>query len=328
MEQRQQQPRSTETTTHAAMPSLTEIAEATADRLASAVAPRNLDDVERLAKRAADARLFGCTSVADAFVRIVTGAEVGVSPYTSLRAIRVYNGIPSMEATLIRGLVLRAKDCEYFELVGEPTAASCTMASKRRGRPEARTTWTIEDAKTAGLLTKDAWKHYPKDLLVARCTTAHVKRHWADVFSGLVPQEELEPIPVGEQPTLTESEVADSLGNSAYRDLLLSLDAQLKAAQNSTDLKAFATAARAAALDKSDREALKGAFSARQAEIKAAAKAAQAAELATHAPLPPVGNGVDDFGPEPADDLTPEREPEQHDPQTGELPMREPGEEG
>ena len=327
--QQEQQQRANETTTAAAPSrySLTEIAEATADRLANAVAPRNLDDVERLAKKAADARLFGCTSVADAFVRIVTGAEMGVRPYTALRAIRVYNGSPVMEATLIRGLIRSARDCDYIRPV-KCTPTECIIESKRNGEPPQRTSWAIDDAKTAGLMAKDNWRHYPQDMLLARATTRHAKEHWADVTSGIGTQEELEPIPVGEQPTLTESEVADSLGNSAYRDLLLSLDAQLKAAQNSTDLKSVAAAARAAALDKADREALKGAFSARQAEIKAAAKAAQAAELATHAPLPPVGNGVDDFGPEPADDLTPEREPEQHDPQTGELPMREPGEEG
>ena len=77
--QQEQQQRANETTTAAAPSrySLTEIAEATADRLANAVAPRNLDDVERLAKKAADARLFGCTSVA---VRVCCRRHLLVRP--------------------------------------------------------------------------------------------------------------------------------------------------------------------------------------------------------------------------------------------------------
>jgi hypothetical protein len=52
-------------------------------------------------------------------------------------------------------------------------------------------TFTIEDAKRAGLLSKDSWQKYTKELLVARAISGCARKVFPDVVGGLYTVEEL-----------------------------------------------------------------------------------------------------------------------------------------
>ena len=112
--------------------------------------------------------------------------------------IHVIEGRPSMSAELMGALVRRAG--HRIRSTGD--AASATAEIVRRDDPEFtyRSTFTIVDAKQAGLLSKDVWKRYPAAMLLARATSAVCRAGAADVLAGVsyVPEE------LGEAPEWVE----------------------------------------------------------------------------------------------------------------------------
>lgn len=117
---------------------------------------------------------------------ILSGQEAGIGPMQSLRQIFVTDdGKVGMAAELMRSLVLK----EGHEIWPEDyTNTRVTMAGRRRGNPDAnptRVTWTIDDAKKAGLLHKKNWTGYPRAMLTARATTELCRLIFADVIAGI-----------------------------------------------------------------------------------------------------------------------------------------------
>ena len=112
--------------------------------------------------------------------------------------IHVIEGRPSMSAELMGALVRRAG--HRIRSTGDSTSATAEIV--RRDDPEFtyRSTFTLDDAKQAGLLSKDVWKRYPAAMLLARAVSAVCRAGAADVLAGVsyVPEE------LGEQPEWVE----------------------------------------------------------------------------------------------------------------------------
>ncbi len=130
----------------------------------------------------------------DIAITIMTGMELGLPPMTALRLIHVVQGRPVMAAELIVACALKASDCEYFRCV-ETTDKVATYETKRKGDPApVRHSFTIEDAKRAGLLNKDNWKKYPAAMLRARCKAALARDHYPDAAAGVYSADEAQDI--------------------------------------------------------------------------------------------------------------------------------------
>ena len=116
---------------------------------------------------------------------MLTGRELGIGQMQALRDIFIQNGRPAMLATLMAQLARRAG---HKVTVLDHTNTQCTIQIHRhdKQRPEQPLTWTIEDAKTAGLLGKDNWKHYPKAMLWNRAVSAAVRRDCSEVLGGVL----------------------------------------------------------------------------------------------------------------------------------------------
>lgn len=114
---------------------------------------------------------------------ILTGHELGLGPMQSLSKIHVIHGRPGMAAELMRALIQSAGHEIWVE---EHTTTRCVMGAQRAGamRP-ASATYTIDDARTAGLAGKDIWRKYPRAMLLARCTAEIARANFADVLAGI-----------------------------------------------------------------------------------------------------------------------------------------------
>lgn len=254
------------------------------DMMARAIVPRNLDDVARLSMAASKSGLFGCRSADDAFVRIATGLELGIGAMTALRTISVVSGKPVLDATLIAGLVQRSPDCAWWRIT-ETTDVRCTIETSHRRNGVQRLSYTIEQAKQAGLTGKDNWRHYPAAMLRARATAALARMAYPGVCAGLyspdelgdttapiempmavvaaeqpkptavIPASEPPPVPVSEPPLATPTDVA------AMRDTIAM-------ASTPKELLAMGMAIKQAKLGRSDRARLREAYAARQASFK------------------------------------------------------------
>src|SRR4051812_35681784 len=113
---------------------------------------------------------------------ILAGREIGVGPMTSLQHLHVIEGRPSMSAQLMRALVLAHG---HTIRVVESSSTRCTMVGRRAGESDDTTvTYSIDDAKRAGLDSKSNWRKMPRAMLVARATGELCRIAFADVIGG------------------------------------------------------------------------------------------------------------------------------------------------
>lgn len=108
---------------------------------------------------------------------------IGAHPLTAVTGIFVIDGKPSASAALISALVRRAG--HKLRVTGD--AKSATAQIIRADDPEFtfEVTFTIEDAKQAGLTSKGVWKSYPAAMLKARAVTQCARDACEDALSGL-----------------------------------------------------------------------------------------------------------------------------------------------
>ena len=153
--------------------------------------PKNFQELKDLAAMAAGSRLFAITSPDAAAVVMLTGASLGLPPIAAMRGIHVVSGKPVLSSDMLVAVVRRSGLCDVWEPV-EVTNAACTIRTHRRGDPSPVThTWTIDDAKRAGLAGKGNWNTYPRAMLRARCSAELARMVYPDVLFGVYVEGEL-----------------------------------------------------------------------------------------------------------------------------------------
>ena len=121
---------------------------------------------------------------------ILTGEEVGLEPMAALRAVAMIKGVPTFKAEALRGLVTSHGHEMWLE---ESTNTRAIAAGRRSGTDRVgRVTWTMDDAKRAGISGQLNYTRYPREMLVARASAALARQMFADVVMGLVAAEELD----------------------------------------------------------------------------------------------------------------------------------------
>lgn len=129
---------------------------------------------------------------ADILFIVLTGAEMGIGPMKSLQAFESIKGRVGMKPVYMLGMVRAHPSIESIDIV-ESTATKAVVESKRKGSPKVlRTTFTIDDAKTAGLLSSEMYRKWPAQMLGWRCTAIHCRANHSDIIGGHYTTEEVE----------------------------------------------------------------------------------------------------------------------------------------
>lgn len=121
---------------------------------------------------------------------MLRGAELGVSPMVALAQMHVIDGRVGLSAELLRAIVLAAGHELYPQDVTNTRVTMCARRKGTTGDP-IKVTWTEDDAKKAGLIGKDNWRKYQRQMLTARATAEIVRLVFPDVVGGLQAVEEL-----------------------------------------------------------------------------------------------------------------------------------------
>lgn len=130
-------------------------------------------------------------SGAAALAVIQNGLELGLPPMYALRKTAIVQGKPTIESEVMLALIYHHHGDEAVQWVRHDDQAA-VLRYKRRGASEHREfSFTIEQAKAAGLTGKDTWKSYPGAMLRARCISAMARIAFPDVIAGLYTAEEL-----------------------------------------------------------------------------------------------------------------------------------------
>ena len=119
---------------------------------------------------------------AEAMLVAIKAHDMGLSFTEALEQVYVINGKTAIQGALMlsrirkEGHSVKIKECL-------PTKATIECTRKEEKEP---TTWTytIEEARAAGLLNKDNWKKYPTDMLLWRAVARAARFQFSDCVGG------------------------------------------------------------------------------------------------------------------------------------------------
>jgi len=147
------------------------------------------DELQRAAIALKESGYFkDVTSKAQAIVKVMAGAELGLPPFASMTGIHIIQGKPVLGANVLATLV--KNDPRYDYQVKTATNEVCELewfdngANVGTGRKIGTSSFTMAEAKAAGLTGKDNWKKYPSDMLFARAISRGARRFAPGIFGG------------------------------------------------------------------------------------------------------------------------------------------------
>ena len=146
------------------------------------------DQTKLMAQAIAESKLFGIQTPAQALALGLLCQAEGRHPAEAARDYHIINGKPSLksEAMLARFQQAGGK-VEWHEYTVESVSGTFT-------HPQAgslKVTWTIQDAKRAGLLGSPNWQKYPRQMLRNRVTAEGIRSTYPGVLSGCYTPEEI-----------------------------------------------------------------------------------------------------------------------------------------
>lgn len=173
------------------------------------IRPENLTEAVRYADMLIQSKLLPerFNTAASVLVGMQYALELNLKPLTALKNIAVVKGTPclygDLPLALCQGSGYMDSIREYYldkqgveisvankNVTAEPYASVCLV--KRRGDPNVHETFfTMEDAKSAGLLTLPSsgrpgpWHLYPKRMLRYRARSQALKDKFADCLNGI-----------------------------------------------------------------------------------------------------------------------------------------------
>jgi hypothetical protein len=144
---------------------------------------QTMDDAERAAKAMSASGFFADSkSAAQAVVKILAGQELGFGPFASMTGVNIIQNKPVLAANLMAAAVKRTGKYNYR--VTKHTEAECVIDFYEGKEIVGTSTFTMDDAKAAGMAGKDNWKKYPRNMLFARAISNGQKWFAPDVFNG------------------------------------------------------------------------------------------------------------------------------------------------
>ena len=115
---------------------------------------------------------------------VLKGNELGIPPMQSLSHIHIISGKPTMSAELMLAQVFRLHPKTKLSYLKRDNE-TCEMKVTREGSDASIFKFTLDDAKTAGVMGNPVWKKYPRAMLHARCVSEMARSLFPDAISGV-----------------------------------------------------------------------------------------------------------------------------------------------
>lgn len=118
-------------------------------------------------------------SEAQAIVKVMAGAELGIPPFAAMTGIHIIQGKPALGANVIATLI--KNDPRYNYRVLEMSDTVCRIQFYESGEPCGVSEFTAADARKAGTKNMDK---FPKNMLFARAISNGAKWYTPGIFGG------------------------------------------------------------------------------------------------------------------------------------------------
>lgn len=195
--------------------------------------PVNLPEIESLAKHASSSGYFNdAKQLSQAVMKMTIAQSLGLPAIAGLTGVSIIEGKPVLGATLVASLV--EEHPRFLYKVLEHTNDICSIEFFERGkdgqpvRSLGTSTFTMDDAKKAGLAGKQNWAKYPRNMLFARAMTNGARWYAPSAFNGLpvYNEDELDDVILTSATTVTTEAPAPAVKNGD------ALDAEFRSASS------------------------------------------------------------------------------------------------
>jgi hypothetical protein len=141
----------------------------------------SLSDPAELGRMLAASKYFDdARDAAQAAVKVLAGAELGIPPIAAMTGIYIVKGKVTLSAAMMGALVKASPKYDYK--IRERTVKRAVIAFFENGQEQGTSEFTTEMAKTAGLAGGTTWRQYPENMLFWRAMSNGVKMFCPDVF--------------------------------------------------------------------------------------------------------------------------------------------------
>lgn len=146
-------------------------------------------------------------TTANVFLVLHSGMKLGFDALQALQSIAIIQGRPVLWGDGLLSLVQNHPSYIRHEETHNETSATCTVY--RKGHEPHSVTFTLDDAKKAGLLSKNGvWEKYPKRMLQMRARAFAIRDKFSDALKGLSVAEEVsDSIPLKERKYINKNPV-------------------------------------------------------------------------------------------------------------------------
>ena len=161
-----------------------------------ALALTSFEDFQRMGELFAKSKMFAdVTDAAQAAVKIMAGAELGLTPFVAMSSLHVVKGKITLSADLLAKKLKQSPKYDYKVI--EHDATKCVIEFFENGESVGKSSLTMAEAKAAKMdcdwnkekgewKEKATWKSYPKNMLFARTLSNGVRFFCPDVTAATV----------------------------------------------------------------------------------------------------------------------------------------------
>jgi hypothetical protein len=147
-----------------------------------------VQDIERMAASVAKSGLFGIKTAEQAVALMLIAQAEGSHPAIAARDFHVISGRPALKADAMLARFQAAGGKVRWSSYTDQLVAA--VFSHPAGG-EVEISWSIQQAKQAGLTGKDVWKQYPRAMLRARVISEGIRTVFPGVAVGIYTPEEV-----------------------------------------------------------------------------------------------------------------------------------------
>jgi len=175
-------------------------------------------DQQRMAEAIVKSKFYGFTDISQVMAVMIVAQAENKHPGTVVQEYDIIQGRPALKSQAILARFQQAggrveyntySDDKVEMTFSHPAGGSLTLA------------WTIKQAQSIGLATKDNWKKYPRAMLKARVVSEGVRAVYPACILGHYAVEEMMDIdikPVRLPKQVTEVEIVDEMEDSVETD--------------------------------------------------------------------------------------------------------------
>jgi hypothetical protein len=170
-------------------------------RMGAALAPSTYNEARHFAEMIASSDMVPKDykgRPGNVMVAMQWGAEIGLGPLQAMQNIAIINGRPSVWGDAALALVRGHPACQAVRegVDGEGEARHGWCEVTRRGEEAQRRTFSVADAKKAGLWGKAGpWQQYPDRMLQLRARGFAIRDVFPDALRGVITAEEAQDMP-------------------------------------------------------------------------------------------------------------------------------------